>query len=155
MRRLTLAILLIGGLLAVACGGSAAADKPPSITYGRDTCDYCRMLISESRFASGLVDAKGNQRVFDDIGDMLAVLQQEGVGDQRVWVHDYHTAEWIDGTAAAYAVTHDLVTPMGSGLVAFQSREAAEEFMEEHDGTIMAWEEVLHEFQPHHGHVGH
>lgn len=155
MRWLTLTILILGALLVVACGGKAAADQPPSLNVGRDTCDHCRMLISEARFASGLVDPKGEQRVFDDLGEMVSVLQEEGVGEQRVWVHDFQTSEWLDGTAAAYAATSDVITPMGSGLLAFETREAAEQFMREHQGMVMSWDEVMRDFTFKGGKMGH
>lgn len=143
MRVLALIIAAIAVLALGACGGPGAADQPPTIHYSRDTCLRCEMIISEARFASGLVAPSGNQRIFDDAGEMIEVIQQEGLNGQRVWVHDYQTSAWLDGTKAFYVAPQDVVTPMGSGLVAFGTRSAAEPFAQVHPATVMTWDEVL------------
>lgn len=143
MRLGLLAVLILGSLVVLGCGGGREADEPPEIRFGRDTCSRCGMIISEERFAGGLVADNGEQRVFDDIGEMVMTVKEEGLGSQRVWVHDYESAEWVDGTTAIYVATESVITPMGSGLLAFQQRADAEAFVEENEGTIMTWEDVL------------
>lgn len=135
--------LLLASLLLVGCGGSDGAEQPPAIAYGQDICSRCGMIISEERFAAGLVGADGTQEVFDDAGEMIAFVQEEGLGDRRVWVHDYDSQEWIDGITAVYVVSHDVVTPMASGILAFESRDAAERHVQEYGGNILTWNEVL------------
>ncbi|MBX5445554.1 nitrous oxide reductase accessory protein NosL [Sphaerobacter sp.] len=148
MRRLHwLVLLLLGSVLLVGCGGNDP-DKPPEIAYGRDTCARCGMIISEERHAAGLVDASGKQDVFDDAGEMVAFVQEHGLGDRRVWVHDFDSQEWIDGTTAFYVASPDATTPMGTGLVAFATRESAEAYSRDHAGTVMTWDEVLSSWTP-------
>ena len=43
---------------------------PPDIVYGRHICLECGMIISEERVAAAY-EWEGEDRVFDDIGDML------------------------------------------------------------------------------------
>lgn len=152
MRRLRwILTLLLSGLLLVGCGG-ADADQPPTIAYGRDVCGRCGMIISEERHAAGLVDTRGEQEVFDDAGEMIAQVQEEGLGDRRVWVHDFDSLEWIDGTTAFYVASPEVTTPMATGLVAFSTREAAESFGSQNAGTVMTWDEVLSSWTPPMGH---
>jgi copper chaperone NosL len=138
-------ILIISALIAtlVACGDTTDADEPPEIRYGVDVCTHCGMIISEEQYAGGLVSPDSETEIFDDIGEMIDVIQEEGVNERRVWVNDFESLEWLDGTQASYVVSDAIVTPMGSGVVAFEAREDADEFASLNDGQVMSWEEIL------------
>jgi copper chaperone NosL len=136
--------LLLGLAAALtACGEQRSANDPPKIAYGKDLCARCRMIISDERYAAGLVDPEGDQLTFDDIGEMIATVQGEGLQSRRVWVSDYESRAWVDGTQAWYAVSPSVMTPMGTGVTAFETREAAETFAAANEGTVMAWTEML------------
>ncbi|RIK36398.1 MAG: hypothetical protein DCC58_19310 [Chloroflexi bacterium] len=136
-------LVLIASFVLASCGDEASADEPPDIEYGKTECTRCHMIISDERFAAGLVDADGKAQVFDDIGELITVVQEEGLGSSRAWVHDYDTKEWIDATQAHYVVSMDVVTPMGSGVSAFTTSEAANTFAMMRMGEIMTWDEML------------
>jgi copper chaperone NosL len=138
---LTVALALtLGG-----CGDSVDPDEPPEIRYGVDVCTHCGMIISEEAYAAGLVSSDGETAIFDDIGEMIDVVQDEGVNERRVWVKDFESLEWLDGIRSFYVLSDTLITPMGSGVVAFADRPDAEAFADEHAGTVMTWEEILTE----------
>lgn len=148
-----LALLALVATTLSGCGGEARADQPPEIKYGVDTCSRCHMIISEEKYASGLVASDGTTMIFDDIGEMIATVQTDGLNERRVWVHDFDSVEWIDGTTAFYVDSHDLMTPMGMGVVAFSSKDAAEKLAAEKSGTVRDWEAMLVEWEMHgHGH---
>ena len=142
-RRVVLLTLLIVAITTIACGDESRADQPPRIEYGRDVCSRCNMIISEERYAGGIVNMDGDALIFDDIGEMIFVIQDEGLQERRVWVHDAESLEWIDGTTAFYSASKEVVTPMGTGVTAFTSRAEAESFSAENAGTVMTWEEIL------------
>jgi len=148
-----LALLALVATSLAGCGDEARADRPPKITYGVDTCSRCHMIISEEKHAAGLVAEDGQEWVFDDTGEMIMTVQEEGLNERRVWVHDFDSVEWIDGTTAFYVDSHDLMTPMGMGVVAFSSKDAAEKLAAEKSGTVRDWEAMLVEWEMHgHGH---
>ena len=148
-----LMLIVLSATTLAGCGGEARADKPPEIKYGVDTCSRCHMIISEEKYASGLVASDGTTMIFDDIGEMIATVQTDGLNERRVWVHDFDSVEWIDGTTAFYVDSHDLMTPMGMGVVAFSSKDAAEKLAAEKSGTVRDWEAMLVEWEMHgHGH---
>ena len=149
LRHVSLIILVMSiGFALVACGEEKAdPDEPPEIAYGGDTCSRCGMIISEEKHASGIVDESGNAETFDDIGGMVSVLQEEGLGERRAWVHDYNTVEWIDATTAFYVVTEEVITPMGFGVLAFGTQEAAETFASDQTGMVMSWETMMSEWK--------
>jgi copper chaperone NosL len=144
-RSIALALVLATGL--AACGDEQRADQPPAIAYGEDACSRCGMIISDERYAGGLVDADGEALIFDDIGEMIAVVQEEGLQERRVWVHDADSLEWLDGITAYYAVSRDVVTPMGSGVTAFAEQADADEFAEANSGMVMTWEQMLTDWE--------
>jgi copper chaperone NosL len=98
------------------------------------------MIISEERHAAGL--SGDAPLVFDDTGEMIAVIQEQGLGDRHAWVHDYETKAWIDGAAASYVILSDGRTPMGTGVVAFKERAAADTFVTQNAGRVMTWAEI-------------
>lgn len=122
----------IGMLLLSACSVEPLSG-PPEVKLGRSECAACGMIISEERCSSALlVDLEGRRehRLYDDIGCMLddeGDVGLEGVVLQR-FVHDHDTRAWVEANLATFVlVERDAIpTPMGSGIVAYATREAAE-----------------------------
>jgi copper chaperone NosL len=116
-------LLAITSLFLASCG--SAASGPPSIVLDETPCAHCGMLVSDLAFAAAYRIEDGDARVFDEIGCLLRELPSSGA---RVFVHDYQTSEWLDGDAAFFVRSESIQTPMGGGIVAFSSREAAEKY---------------------------
>lgn len=136
--------MVLTPLALTGCGGEPAdTARPPEINYDRDTCDRCGMIISDDRYASGLVAADGSADLFDDIGEMLKSVRETGLGTDRAWVHDWLSREWIDATTAIYVRAAPELTPMGTGIVAFKQRQDAEAFAAERDGQLLTWAEAV------------
>lgn len=153
--------VLIPGILFVlllgACAGGASPDDPPDLNIGRDVCDRCGMIIEDVRFASGYRLADGTSKVFDDIGGMFVWAELAGDLDEaRMWVHDYHSEEWIAASTATFVFSPDILTPMAFGIAAFVDPGAAEEFAADGEAHVHTWEDVLEmaragEIEDHHG----
>lgn len=132
-----LLLLLAGSLGVAACSQQSGEPQPPEIVYGQDVCDRCGMLIGEPRFASATLLKNGEYLKFDDTGEMIRYHLETGDDQVRAWfVHDYGTSEWLRGEQAFFVLSSDLLTPMGTGIVAFTSQESAEKFAAENFGTI-------------------
>lgn len=126
------------------CGGDeASGEEPPEIKLGRDACRRCGMIISEERFASGIVDSDGKALIFDDAGEMAATVQEEGLDGRRAWVHGYPSMKWMNAQDAWYVVTMDVPTPMGSGVFPFDTEADATAFAAEHSGTTYSWDNLI------------
>ena len=128
--------VLAAGLLFAAC--AARADAPPELVVDRTACSHCRMLISEPVYAAASQAPGAAARVFDDLGCLLAAARHAPGDAGRVWVHDARTGAWIDGRAAVFVTAASLQTPMGSGVIAFADREAAEEAARIHNGRLVS-----------------
>lgn len=143
----TLGLLFATVLLSLAvaaCSGAANTEEPPAIAYGQDVCDRCNMIISEEKYAAGYWTKAGEARRFDDIGGMIAQLQEAPEDVASLWVHDYHTAQWIPAEEATYLLDKTLMTPMGFGIAAFAAGEQAQEMAAERsDAEIISFEGLL------------
>lgn len=139
--------LATAGLLlasfAVAGCSRPDADGPPALRLGRDECAECGMLVGEDRCSCGAIverDGRREHALFDDIGCMLDSRDDRtnGLRFAAMFVHDHGTKEWIRADAAWFMVTDpgSLRTPMGSGVVAFATRAAAETAAGKHGGRV-------------------
>ena len=59
------------------------------------------------------------------------------------WVHDYETEEWLKADAAFFVKDTNLQTPMGFGIIAFDSQERAESWAAEQGGMVMTFSELM------------
>lgn len=143
-RRKLLATGAVLPLILVGCGEKeASGDEPPAIKLGRDTCKRCGMIISEERFASGIVDKNGDAEIFDDPGEMVSALQEDGLNGRQPWVHGYPSLEWMHAEDATYVVAKGSPTPMGTGVFPFDNATDAAAFASENDGVVYDWNELL------------
>jgi len=124
-------------LAAVVACTSEPEHGPGEVTWDRDACELCRMVISDRRFAVQVRDAH-RQRLhrFDDLGCALLWLdgQLEGREDAEggfteLWVRDVRGEQWIDGTQVAFSTGYK--TPMGYGI--HTATEASTEGMSLHE----------------------
>lgn len=105
---------------------------PPELRPGREECAECGMLVSEDRSACAALIERDRERLyafFDDIGCMLD-YERAGAGEAEIlerYVHDYAARGWLDARAAVYlfAGPGAIQTPMGSGIAAFATADAA------------------------------
>ena len=52
----------------------------------------------------------------------------------EIWIKDYYTLQWLDARKAFYVVGSDVYGPMGKEVIPFSSRDAAENFLQDHHG---------------------
>lgn len=138
-----LGVLALVVVAASACSGGDSSG-PPDISFGRDVCAECHMIISEPRFAAAYRVGSEKPLVFDDIADMVTHANKAGDVDRmKAWVHDYPSEKWMNATDAWYVRSVEIQTPMGGGVVAFRQRDEAEQFKREHDGELLRWKGLV------------
>ena len=103
---------------------------PPEIQYGQSECADCGMIVSDERYAAGLIleTARGDRvpRVFDDIGCMVKYEQHQKDGKVLAhYVKDYNTNQWLTVEQAVLVHRQQIQSPMGYGLIAVADREQA------------------------------
>lgn len=108
-------------LLILAACSNDPGTGPVEIKWDRDTCDRCRMVVSDPHFAAQIryFPAGRRSRVesFDDVGCAVLWLEQQTWKDDpniEFWVADFQTGDWIDARTATYVTQN--ATPMEYGL---------------------------------------
>jgi len=139
-----LGLLLLLGIILGACARGDPQIKPAEIHYGQDACAECNMIISDPRFAASYAYEMSEGRyaslAFDDIGDMLMHAQKHPEHKIVGWyVHDYQSKEWLDATQAFYVFAEGIRSPMGHGLAAHTTREAAQQMADALNGSVLDW----------------
>ncbi len=140
---LVLAVVMVG--LLAGCGGAqtGAEPQPPEITYGRDMCDACGMLIDDAHFASATVLSDNSTRKFDDVGEMVAYHMERPSPQVRAWfVHDYGTKNWIRAETAFFVAVVGGQAPMGKGYAAFAQRADAEAMANPLGSKVLTFDEL-------------
>ena len=128
--------------LVVAC----APGRPEAIQVGTDSCVFCRMLITDGRFAAAIVTSHGRTMTFDSIECLVAYLRRAGTGHElaSVWVSDFrHPGSLIEAPTARFIDLGEGRAPMGRGWAAVASARDAAALGVIDAGAIRRWSDVL------------
>jgi copper chaperone NosL len=116
--------MALATLMALMLAACESRPRGPVGLERDDACASCRMLISEHRYATELIDHGGETYKFDDIACMLRFAHSRGIerSGAKFYVTDYTSgSDWIDASAAYFVRLRSSVSsPMGSGYVAFR-----------------------------------
>ena len=118
--------------------------EPVALTP-EDMCSFCRMAISEKRYAAQLLDSEGQVFKFDEIGCMVNFMQRNSVDGKTVarFVMDFDEGIWIKAEDAYYVESSEVTTPMNGGVIAFTTQPKAEQAAEKFNGKIQRFGEVF------------
>ena len=110
-----------------------------------DMCRYCKMAISEKRFAAEYLDQQSETFKFDDLGCMRNYVQGRPAGqDIKAWfVVDFESKQWLDGRQASYVHSTQFKTPMSGGIVVLKEKARAEHLASQFQGSVMTFVEVF------------
>ena len=120
-------------------------DKPSE----KERCQVCGMFVAKyPAWLAQLRLADGKTLFFDGVKDMMAwYFEPQKYGGSssviEVYVTDYYSQAWIDGTKAFYVSGSDTMGPMGHELIPFDSEKAAAVFKKDHHGKkILSFEQI-------------
>jgi copper chaperone NosL len=110
------------GALAILAIGCSSAPRPANLDVNHDACAYCRMVVSDPRFAAQVVVKLEEPRFFDDLGCLANYLKTKTLPSHAViFVADHQTRAWVPAPSAIYTEAVDAIAPMGSHIMAHAS----------------------------------
>jgi copper chaperone NosL len=111
-------LLVLASLLA-GCGAGGAA-PPATLDAANETCRWCRMAVSDPRYAAQIAAPEEEPLFFDDVGCLRDFLHDSGDLPPHAvaYVADHRTRAWVRAERAVYTRAPSLQTPMGSHLIA-------------------------------------
>ncbi len=127
---------------------AACSQKPtdPVEIDPSDMCRYCKMAISEKRYAAEFIDKQGEAYKFDDLGCMNKFLQTKKLGQdgpQYYFAIDYESKQWLPAQLASFVRSNQFKTPMSGGIVAIREKIRAAQLAQDTQGTVMTFAEVF------------
>ncbi len=122
---------------------SACRKEPEAIAFGADSCEHCKMTISDRRFGGEIVTKKGKVHKFDSL-ECLTSYQHahspEASEEAKIFVlHGSGNAELILAATAKFQESPTLHAPMGRAFLATGENETP---LVPLSTQVMTWEEV-------------
>lgn len=126
---------------------SSCSVKPEPIKYGKDNCNYCKMTITDNRFASELLTNKGKIYKFDEISCMLAFASEQELDSTKIngmYITDYcPNNNLINKNSMIFMLSDSLKSPMGGNVAAFSSKDSLKKYSDKISGKTLTWDEVI------------
>lgn len=129
-------VLALAALLS-SCGASGPV--PADIDTRHDACRFCRMTVSDVRFAAQIVAPGDEPLAFDDLGCLRSYLQGTGAlrPEAVAFVADHRTREWVRADRAVFTRVATLATPMSSHLIAHRDQASRDQDPDARGGTAV------------------
>lgn len=133
--------ILFAIFLLISCSPS-----PEPIDYGNDICDFCKMNITDNKYAAELVTSKGKVYKFDSIECLFQLKEMEFKVDDEIhseWVNDFsNPGELIDLRKAFFLKSYVFRSPMGMNVLSVSSEEKLNEIKSQYGGEVLTYNEV-------------
>ena len=131
-----------------------AAATQPMVIPQDVSCGKCGMYPAKyPRWQSQIIFKDGSMTPFDGCKCMFNFMSAMDNYDKAhsmddlaaVWVKDFNSGKWIDGTEAHFVVGSKMMGPMGKELIPFADQAAAMKFHQEQGGNMMMYAEITPE----------
>jgi copper chaperone NosL len=126
-------------LLAALLPLPGCAHGAPSVSFDLDSCEHCRMTISDRRYAAAATTSGGRVVRFDSIECLAAWLAKAAETPKALWVTD----AVAPGTLVALTTVRfhrgaPGSSPMGMGFIAVGAERGTTPW----DGPVLSWRDV-------------
>jgi copper chaperone NosL len=141
--------LVLTAIIAMTLGACAAETEP--MIYGKDNCTFCKMGIIDPKYGAEIVTKKGKVFKFDDVICLAHFLSSGSVKPEQtahsVVINFEKENEFLDINTAAFWVSPELKSPMGSNAAAFVNPEAANRIKGDRPGEVLNWKTLSERLQ--------
>jgi copper chaperone NosL len=135
-------LVLMTSLMLASC---QKGEVEPAAILPEDMCAYCRMAISEKRYAAQFVDRDGQPFKFDDIGCMTNIAggKRDKGEIAAYFVMDFGERQWVKAEDAYYVSSAELKTPMEGHTAAFKDEAKAREAAAKFQGRLLGFDDLF------------
>ena len=133
------AVFGVAGALAFITACGAGEPKPAALDARNEACRFCRMAVSDARFAAQIAAPGEEPLFFDDVGCLAGYLREAKsvASGAAAFVADHRTGEWVLAARAVYAQSPSIQTPMNSHILTYASAASRDEDPAAHDGRAV------------------
>lgn len=124
---------------------ACTAPGPKPVKLHTDTCAFCKMNISDLRFASQLITNKGRYYFFDDISCMAAFPKENpAAAEGQFYVADFCQPEvFIPVEEAILVKSEGFRSPMAGNIAGFSSTDSAAIYTAKYEANPIIWSTLL------------
>jgi len=114
-------VLAVPALAMILAGCASGPPSPARVDTRNDRCSWCRMAVSDLRYAAQIVAPGEEPRFFDDPGCLRDYLAggAEIPRHATAYVADHRTKDWVAAAKATFGRVAPSGTPMSSGIAAW------------------------------------
>jgi copper chaperone NosL len=127
-------------LVLLSCGDK----QPEALKLNAENCEYCKMTISDGKFAAQLITPKGRVYKFDDLLCMLNYkAENEKARGSADFICDYlNPGQFMETGPAIYVAGENFNSPMGGNIAAFSNADSAAAYSEKLGGSVIMWDNI-------------
>jgi copper chaperone NosL len=126
---------------------SSCTNGTKEINYSKDECDYCKMQISDNRFAAEIITNEGTVYKFDSIECLIGYLLVKNVTDSdsvKFYICDFlNPGRFIEMRNSFFVHNNDFMSPMGLNVQAFSTESECKKFVKANGGKQISWDKVV------------
>ncbi len=118
---------------------SCAPEGPAEFQLGKDQCDYCKMTITEAKYATQIQTEKGRLYKFDDIKCLRGYRSsnEEQTKNASEYYVDFPTGAIIPASQATLITGGLIKSPMGGNTQAYENLEQAQKAAAELEAELV------------------
>ena len=117
------------------------------ISYGKDACYSCKMIISDQRFGAEIITNTGKTYKFDDTHCLKSFYKSGYLDESKiaaVYIVDYAQKEKLIPADKAFFISGDEIRgPMGGAVAAFETESSMLSFKNKLHAQQLSWKQVL------------
>lgn len=116
------------------------------IVFGKDQCQFCKMIISERSFGAELITQKGKVYKFDDAHCMLSFMKSGTAGSKEtaaIYLVDYAQKEKLIVASDAFILKGEKIRgPMAGNIAAFETEDSMKSFQQQWNAQQVSWKDI-------------
>ncbi|MBL7902753.1 MAG: nitrous oxide reductase accessory protein NosL [Bacteroidia bacterium] len=136
--------LALSSIVVLSFATSCSSSGPEPIALNKDNCDYCKMTISNVRFATELITSKGRVYKFDDVSCMINYKKENSnMASAKFYISDYLEPNALLKADSLFYVSGEAVgSPMGGDIAAFSNSDSAQAFLVRLSAQPLSWAQI-------------
>lgn len=134
-------LLLVFAMVAACQRGSG----PRPLVVGEDSCDFCKMSISDTRYGGEVRTTTGRIVTFDAVECLASYIAAAGDSArfEGIWVADFKGGGMVPAEAARFVSGGTLHSPMGRQITSFAASATPADLVATYGGQVLTWQQVL------------
>ncbi len=130
-------------MLFISISTTSCSTKPEPINAGKDQCTFCKMTISDVKFASEIMSKKGRAFKFDDTHCIMSYLKRKSIDSAEI--KTIYFADFLNGKELlpkeelTFYKSEKFNSPMNGNIVAFKKTQDLTQIQQQFAGEKIEW----------------